>query len=222
MNILRPRWQGTVDPRDCRAMVEINIFKHAADAETVEPETVLFRQAGDPGDVMYTVVEGEIDLLLDDTVVETMHAGGILGELALIDAAPRSAEAHAYDRSHRPRRPAPVHLSRARAPHVRVAGDEGHGRTAPPHERGRAQPGRLSTYVPILARRWPSRNNTANSLLRRRPGRIARRDHGYRRREWSPSTATSTTAARSSRTSSTSFPRRTECRGHARDSGRDP
>ena len=75
-------------------MVEINIFKHAADAETVEPETVLFRR-GDPGDVMYAVVEGEIDLLLDDTVVETVHAGGILGELALIDAAPRSAEARA-------------------------------------------------------------------------------------------------------------------------------
>ena len=75
-------------------MVEINIFKHAADAENVEPDTVLFRR-GDPGDVMYAVVEGEIDLLLDDTVVETVHAGGILGELALIDAAPRSAEARA-------------------------------------------------------------------------------------------------------------------------------
>ena len=75
-------------------MVEINIFKHAADAETVETGTVLFRR-GDPGDVMYAVVEGEIDLLLDGTVVETVHAGGILGELALIDAAERSAEARA-------------------------------------------------------------------------------------------------------------------------------
>ena len=42
---------------------------------------------------MFAVVEGEIELIRDGTVVETVGAGGILGELALIDPAPRSAGA---------------------------------------------------------------------------------------------------------------------------------
>ena len=75
-------------------MAEINIFKHAANAITVEPGHVLFRE-GDAGDVMYAVVEGDIELLLEQKIVETVGPGGILGELALIDDAPRSASARA-------------------------------------------------------------------------------------------------------------------------------
>jgi CRP-like cAMP-binding protein len=75
-------------------MAEINIFKHAPDAIAVEAGDVLFRE-GDDGDVMFAVVSGEVDLMFDGRVVETVGAGGILGELALIDPAPRSAEARA-------------------------------------------------------------------------------------------------------------------------------
>ena len=42
---------------------------------------------------MYAVVEGEVDLDVHGTVVETVGEGGILGELALIDTEPRSATA---------------------------------------------------------------------------------------------------------------------------------
>ena len=73
-------------------MTEINIFKHSKDARTVEPGEALFR-TGDNGDTMFAVVDGEVDLVLGDVVVETVGAGGILGELALIDHAPRSADA---------------------------------------------------------------------------------------------------------------------------------
>jgi CRP-like cAMP-binding protein len=73
-------------------MTEINIFKSSKDAFSAAPGDVLFRE-GDEGGDMFAVVEGEIDLVLAGVVVETVGPGGILGELALIDPAPRSAEA---------------------------------------------------------------------------------------------------------------------------------
>jgi CRP/FNR family transcriptional regulator, cyclic AMP receptor protein len=46
---------------------------------------------GETGDVMYVVAEGEIDVLVRGQVIETIVEGGIVGEMALIDANPRSA-----------------------------------------------------------------------------------------------------------------------------------
>jgi CRP-like cAMP-binding protein len=53
---------------------------------------VLF-SVGDPGDTMFAVVDGEIDVGIDGAVIEKIGVGGILGELSLIDEAPRSAGA---------------------------------------------------------------------------------------------------------------------------------
>ena len=56
------------------------------------PGKIIFAQ-GDPGDVMYVVLEGQAQIMIDGKLVETVRPGGILGEMALIDAAPRSATA---------------------------------------------------------------------------------------------------------------------------------
>ena len=48
---------------------------------------------GQPGDVMYVVKEGEVDITVHDKLVETVRPGGILGEMALLDHNPRSATA---------------------------------------------------------------------------------------------------------------------------------
>jgi len=48
---------------------------------------------GDPGQEMYVVRTGSVDLRIGDKVLETVTPGGILGELALVDPAPRSATA---------------------------------------------------------------------------------------------------------------------------------
>jgi CRP/FNR family cyclic AMP-dependent transcriptional regulator len=53
---------------------------------------VIFAQ-GEMGDVMYVVVEGEAQIVIDGKPVEVVRSGGILGEMALIDSRPRSATA---------------------------------------------------------------------------------------------------------------------------------
>jgi len=75
-------------------MAEIHIFKSSPDAYEVAPGEVLFSE-GEAGDVMFAVVEGEVELSHQGRVVEGVAAGGILGEMALIDTEPRSATATA-------------------------------------------------------------------------------------------------------------------------------
>ena len=77
-------------------MTGINIFKHASDAQLLDAGALLFSE-GDQGDeVMFAVVDGEVDLSRNGSVIETVGPGGILGELALIDPAPaRQLRLHA-------------------------------------------------------------------------------------------------------------------------------
>jgi CRP/FNR family cyclic AMP-dependent transcriptional regulator len=53
---------------------------------------LIFAQ-GDRGEVMYVVAEGQAQILIDGKAVETVAAGGIVGEMALIDSGARSASA---------------------------------------------------------------------------------------------------------------------------------
>jgi CRP-like cAMP-binding protein len=74
--------------------VEINIFRHARDPRLLESGEVLFHE-GTAGDVMFAVVEGEVELTCHHRLIDIVGPGGIVGELALIDPAPRSATATA-------------------------------------------------------------------------------------------------------------------------------
>jgi CRP/FNR family cyclic AMP-dependent transcriptional regulator len=70
----------------------INLFKHSNDVIEVERGHALFRE-GEVGDTMFVVLDGAVEVVRDARVVETIGAGGLIGELALIDTAPRSASA---------------------------------------------------------------------------------------------------------------------------------
>ena len=72
----------------------IKLFQHSDEATSYAAGTLVFA-AEEPGNAMYVVQEGEVDIVVRDQVVETVGPGGILGELALIDQGPRSAAARA-------------------------------------------------------------------------------------------------------------------------------
>lgn len=70
----------------------IDLLPSETPIKAFPPGEVVFTQ-GDPGGVMFVVIEGEIDVLLDGKLIETVRSGSVFGEMALIDAGPRSATA---------------------------------------------------------------------------------------------------------------------------------
>jgi CRP/FNR family cyclic AMP-dependent transcriptional regulator len=72
----------------------MNIFRNAEGSKRFAAGEVIFA-AGDPGDCFYVVLEGAVTLSADGRRFEDVGPGGIFGELALLDAAPRSATAEA-------------------------------------------------------------------------------------------------------------------------------
>jgi CRP/FNR family cyclic AMP-dependent transcriptional regulator len=70
------------------------LFSHATDVVTLSPGQVLFNK-GEKGDRLYIVKSGEVTIGDGNHVFETLSAGGILGEMALVDEQPRSATARA-------------------------------------------------------------------------------------------------------------------------------
>jgi CRP/FNR family cyclic AMP-dependent transcriptional regulator len=73
-------------------MLTIDLFRNSENTQDFPAGQQIFG-AGDAGEVMYVVVDGEVDLLVKGKLVEQLGAGGVLGEMALLDSAPRSATA---------------------------------------------------------------------------------------------------------------------------------
>ena len=71
-------------------MASVNMFKYEKNTLEIEAGHELFRE-GDGADLMYVVQHGELDILINGTVVETVGEGGVVGEMALVDQSPRSA-----------------------------------------------------------------------------------------------------------------------------------
>ncbi len=68
-----------------------------ADLFRNEPDIVVFAagdlifSSGDSADAMYVVIDGDVDIRLNDISIDIAHSGEIVGEMALIDQNPRSA-----------------------------------------------------------------------------------------------------------------------------------
>jgi CRP/FNR family transcriptional regulator, cyclic AMP receptor protein len=82
------------------AMLEdfLGLFRSETDVITLEPGQELFKK-GDVGSHMYIVKSGEVQIVDGNHVFETVSAGGILGEMALISQEPRSATVRAISKS---------------------------------------------------------------------------------------------------------------------------
>jgi CRP-like cAMP-binding protein len=72
----------------------LNLFRHDTTVTNLAPGEFLFRK-GDPARDMFVVKAGELQIGDGNTVYETVAPGGIIGEMALVDALPRSASAKA-------------------------------------------------------------------------------------------------------------------------------
>lgn len=75
-------------------MAELSMFGKSTEVRKFSAGHCFF-YAGDPGDVMYVVLSGDVEIRINDKVVETVRAGGLFGEMALVDRHERSATARA-------------------------------------------------------------------------------------------------------------------------------
>jgi len=70
------------------------LFVDANNVQEFQANSTIFVE-GTPGNVMYVVLEGEVELLVRSQALEVAGPGDIVGEMALIDAKPRSATTRA-------------------------------------------------------------------------------------------------------------------------------
>jgi CRP-like cAMP-binding protein len=82
---------------------ERQVLAQQLDEVEFEPGQVIFRR-GDPGDAIFIVGSGEVEVYVEDTtgqriVFETVKAGDFFGELSLLDGDPRSASSQALSRT---------------------------------------------------------------------------------------------------------------------------
>ncbi len=75
-------------------MSTLELFRNEGDAKAFAPGDTIFVE-GEEGRVMYVVLEGSVRLSVTGRTLEKVIKGGVFGEMALIDAAPRSATATA-------------------------------------------------------------------------------------------------------------------------------
>ena len=68
------------------------LFRQETDPLRLAPGDFLFRE-GDRGEKVYVLLEGEMEILLGDLVLENAGPGTLIGEMALIDDSPRTASA---------------------------------------------------------------------------------------------------------------------------------
>lgn len=66
------------------------LFKSADNLQSFAAGTTIFSE-GDDGEIMYVVIDGEVEAWIGDELVEVMRPGDIVGEMALIDTKTRSA-----------------------------------------------------------------------------------------------------------------------------------
>jgi len=68
----------------------LGLFKNEENIVSLKPGETLFKK-GDSGSSMYVVLSGELRVGDGNKVFEQLAAGGLVGEMALIDHAPRAA-----------------------------------------------------------------------------------------------------------------------------------
>jgi CRP/FNR family transcriptional regulator, cyclic AMP receptor protein len=74
------------------APMTITLFNSDPNKEPIAAGQTVFRE-GEHGEHMFAVVKGAVDLVINGKLVETVEAGGVFGEMALVEEKPRVATA---------------------------------------------------------------------------------------------------------------------------------
>lgn len=73
-------------------MNPLNLFSKTTDTESFVDGDVIFSQ-GEPGENLYVVRAGEVEIQCNGVTVDTVGKGGVVGEMVLIDSSARSTTA---------------------------------------------------------------------------------------------------------------------------------
>ena len=68
------------------------VFKGASETRELPADAVIF-EAGDPGEEMFGIIEGKVELRLPDGRIFELGPDDCFGEMAVVDKSPRSASA---------------------------------------------------------------------------------------------------------------------------------
>ena len=79
-------------------MLMLELFGDWEDQVEFKKKEVIFSE-GDPGDCMYVVTKGEVEVMLKGEPLGAELPGGLIGEMAMINAKYRSATAVAIKKS---------------------------------------------------------------------------------------------------------------------------
>ncbi len=66
------------------------LFSHETDLLALSAGQTLFKE-GEPGELMYVLMAGTAEIIVNGRVVETAGVGAIIGEMGMIDEGARSA-----------------------------------------------------------------------------------------------------------------------------------
>jgi CRP/FNR family transcriptional regulator, cyclic AMP receptor protein len=80
-----------------RTDIDMRTFAKSAAATVKVPVGGIIFSRGEPGDCMYIVQSGVIDMVIGDKVIETLGANEALGFMSMIDDLPRSSTAKARE-----------------------------------------------------------------------------------------------------------------------------
>lgn len=72
----------------------MNIFRNVPDAKPFAAGAEICRK-DEPGDAMFAVVEGEVEIFRGEKLLGTVGPGEFFGEMSLLDKTPRAATARA-------------------------------------------------------------------------------------------------------------------------------
>ncbi|SDR65348.1 cyclic nucleotide-binding domain-containing protein [Opitutus sp. GAS368] len=72
--------------------MKIKLFNTDTEFVSYSAGQTVFRE-GDGGELMFAVIEGAVEIHIKGKLVETIEAGGVFGEMALIESRPRIATA---------------------------------------------------------------------------------------------------------------------------------